>query len=87
MSSRSDRRGDAAAADTVLWTLAKNGHHLEAAQTLVEVLGRVEPRISIDGSLFYARVHRTMGELLEEAREERAEAEGRGWAEQSACLS
>jgi hypothetical protein len=33
----------------------------------------------VDGSLIYSRVHRTMGELLDEAAEKRAEAEARGW--------
>jgi hypothetical protein len=66
-------------ADTVLWSLSKNGHHLEAVQAVVEVLDRVELRISVDSSLIYSHVHRTMGELLDEAREKRAEAEAKGW--------
>ena len=72
------RRGEDA--DAQLWSLSKNGHHLEAVQAIVEVLDRVELRISVDGRLMYSRVHRTMGELLEEAKEKRAEAETKGWA-------
>jgi hypothetical protein len=65
-------------ADTVLWTLTKNGHRMEAVQRVVRDLG-LELRFSIDGELYHSQIYRNGGDLLDAAKAKRVDAEAKGW--------